>query len=275
MRGALLKLAGLAPQSVKHWLYRHPRLLGAAARLLKAAATDEPTVVTIPAGPLAGMKLAVDRDTPNFYWLTDAYEKELLPFIEQCCVPGTTVADVGAHIGYDTLLMARRVGPAGSVLSFEPDPQNRARLQRNVAINELANVRIFAEAISDRVGQVAFAAEGTTTSRVVDGGEAASGEVAATTLDALKVEPRFVKIDVEGHEAAVLRGAAWLLQEVRPMLLIEVHSPASLRDCAGLLRDGGYALDPIGPQADAVAAVLAGRDARVDRGYLAARPTSC
>jgi FkbM family methyltransferase len=70
--------------------------------------------------------------------------------------PGMVVADVGANLGLYTLLAAERVGPAGRVHSFEPDPQNAALLRRNVAANVYNNVVLHEAAVADRQGVVAL-----------------------------------------------------------------------------------------------------------------------
>ena len=67
--------------------------------------------------------------------------------------PGDVAIDLGAHIGYYTLLLARLVGPTGRVLAFEPDPDNFALLSRNVEMNGYANVELFNAAASDRPGR--------------------------------------------------------------------------------------------------------------------------
>jgi FkbM family methyltransferase len=255
LRALALRMVGRVPPPVKNWLYRHPRVLGPLARGLKRMVpADAVTTVTIPHGPLAGMKLAVDRQTPNYYWLDPTYEADVTTALSNLVRPGMTVADVGAHIGYDTLLLARLVGDAGRVIAFEPDPANLARLRRNCEINGLTRVTVDGRAVCDRPGAVQLAARGETTSHLVEatpttiandsGSKPEVLTVDGVTLDDLFADQPlgFVKIDVEDAEVMVLRGASRVLATQRPPMIIEVHTPESLAGCVGILSAAGYQL---------------------------------
>jgi FkbM family methyltransferase len=150
-----------------------------------------------------------------------------------CLKPGTCVFDVGANIGYYTLLAARAVGPAGVVYAFEPEPRNFALLSRSVAENGFTNVRALAAAVSDRAGRSRLHLDGanfgahsfevgslrTPTGRFVD--------VDAVPLDRFVDEARtfeagvVVKIDVQGAEALVVEGARELLALPRATVFLE------------------------------------------------------
>jgi FkbM family methyltransferase len=141
---------------------------------------------------------------------------------------GGVAIDVGANVGYFTNLMAARLGPAGSVLAFEPQPEVFRLLQRNVAQWDadaaLAAIAAHPVAISDEPGTGRLAAN--TTPRHMglaglrDPAEAGTPEdlpVDRAPLDALLqgAQVQLIKIDVEGHEHAVLEGAEGLLNERR------------------------------------------------------------
>jgi FkbM family methyltransferase len=85
--------------------------------------------------------------------LFEPFETE---WLENLVRPGDTVFDIGAHIGFYTLLLARLVGPAGKVLAFEPDPANFALLQQNVVLNRYANVALYNLALSSQAGSAAL-----------------------------------------------------------------------------------------------------------------------
>jgi FkbM family methyltransferase len=147
---------------------------------------------------------------------------------------GETFYDVGANIGFFTLLGARLVGESGAVVAFEPLPENVRQLERNVMLNQLANVRIVAEAVADvaseeRTFWLGANAEARNAGRLVDGdSEGQTVRVPVTTIDAAMATnglrpPSLMKIDVEGEEIAVLRGAVQTLSRYRPLLLVEVH----------------------------------------------------
>lgn len=157
--------------------------------------------------------------------------------------PGAAAWDLGAHFGFYSLWLTRAVGPQGEIVAIEPDPVSHARLVRHVRLNRWANVRPFACAASDRAATVSLiqsGGAGATTSHLPYQHESTRGartvEVVTCALDALAEReklrpPTLVKIDVEGHAAAALRGAAATLQRHRPRLLISLHSP---EECTGV-----------------------------------------
>jgi FkbM family methyltransferase len=161
--------------------------------------------------------------------------------------------DVGANIGLFTLALAKRVEPDGAVWAFEPDPANRALLQENVAANGLGDLVTVSElALTDATGQLFFQPSPTdaSASHLAPGGI----RVEAVRLDDLDIEHVDVmKIDVEGAECSVLRGAAETLSNSRPALLLECaernlsRAGSSLGELEDLLRELRYEyLDPDG-----------------------------
>lgn len=192
--------------------------------------------------------------------LGGTYEPEQTRLFEAHVAPGATVLDVGAHVGYYTLLSAVLTGPTGRVLAFEPNPANAAFLRRHVAINGLDNVRVEQAAVSDAEGTARFDfGSGSGTGRLADSGAI---EVRTVTVDGVCAEhglvPAALKIDVEGAEAAVLRGAAATLERARPVVFLSTHGPDAHRKSLDLLRGHGYWLAPIlGPDLDDAAEVLA------------------
>jgi FkbM family methyltransferase len=177
---------------------------------------------------------------------------------------GAVVWDIGAHVGYESLSFATLVGPTGRVVAFEPNLANVQEWQRNVAGNpDLApRMEIRTTALSDVRGTAAFCVS----SDVVGGASSGShlADVtppeASTSYEAfglVQVEcaladdlveagevapPALVKIDVEGAEANVLRGAIRTLQSHRPTLLIEVHHVRAMHDVDRVLSDVGYSV---------------------------------
>jgi FkbM family methyltransferase len=140
--------------------------------------------------------------------------------------PGDSVIDVGANIGIYTLLAARLVGPNGRVLSFEPSPESCRRLRENVALNEAHCVTVQQIAISDRRGTMAFTADRDTGNRFAFEASYAGNSITVpvTTLDdALgDIECSMAKIDAEGAEPLVLRGARRAIaQRHLPVLQLE------------------------------------------------------
>jgi FkbM family methyltransferase len=158
----------------------------------------------------------VERET---YYLGRFFEWELQAAINQYVRPGDTFLDVGANIGMITLEASAAVSSVGRVLSFEPNPAVRQRLQGHVEMNGLKNVQVFDNALGAEPGSAtlttASAHTGTGTLRSQEGA-LNSYTVPVKTLDSLAdlipVDRRvFLKIDTEGYDYNVLRGARELL----------------------------------------------------------------
>lgn len=175
---------------------------------------------------------------------------------------GAVVWDVGAHIGYESLLFAELVGPAGRVVAFEPNPANFREWQRNVEGNSelAARMSLRATALCDKSGTAAFRFSedvlggGSSGSHLADAvppedevSYAAFGlvNVACARADDLVeageiAPPAIIKIDVEGAEADVVRGATRTLHRYKPILLVEVHHVRAMHDLEVLLQETGY-----------------------------------
>jgi FkbM family methyltransferase len=148
---------------------------------------------------------------------------------------GGTLVDVGANIGYHALFVARSA-PAARVLAFEPNAVVRADLVRNVALNQTTNVVVSGCALGDRVGTARFFAQradaynrgNSSLSRQPDTGDRVDiVDVPLQTLDAvLDPDERVaaIKIDTEGHELAVLRGASGTIARCRPAIVLELEA---------------------------------------------------
>lgn len=147
---------------------------------------------------------------------------------------GKVCVDVGANIGYYTALMVHGVGSSGRVIAFEPGQQITPWLKVNLEINSLLdNVIILNEAVSDEEGKVIFyECEDAAYSSILEGAtdyarERRRYDVQTVTLDSALLqlgcmqEVCLVKIDVEGGESSVIDGAWKLLEETRPVLMIE------------------------------------------------------
>ena len=148
--------------------------------------------------------------------------------------PGSVVIDVGAFIGTHTLAFARRVGGQGQVYSFEPQPDHFRLLQQNVAENGLTNVKLFSIGLSD--GNEDMSAEIYDPLRSMNFGAASLApwhdterrhRVTARKLDDLSLgKCDFIKLDTEGMEARILKGATASLKTWRPIVYAECNSLA-------------------------------------------------
>jgi FkbM family methyltransferase len=152
------------------------------------------------------------------------------------------VVDVGAHWGYFTLLAAPLCGTHGRVFAFEPHPRNFALLTKNVEANGLTNVVAVQKAISDRAGRAELFQSGMTVGHSLCpvppewrlGGGAAKEAIAVDTvaLDDFfaqsSVEPRLIKMNIEGAESLALAGMRRLVQRSPLLVLITEFNPAYL-----------------------------------------------
>lgn len=157
--------------------------------------------------------------------------------VRRLIIPGSVAVDVGANVGFVTALLSKWVGPAGVVHSFEPVPDTFDVLAHTVAKLRLSNVRLHPCALSDRIGEAlmriplfADGRENLYESSLEFGRQASSFSeipVKTSTLDREIPDDisrvSFVKIDVEGHEERVLRGADLVLRASRPALLVEIE----------------------------------------------------
>jgi FkbM family methyltransferase len=163
------------------------------------------------------------------------FEGSEIRFVQRFLKPGMTVLDIGAHHGLYSLLAARCVGPMGRVMSFEPSPRERKYLIRNLKMNFCRNVQVESCALGSKAGHselfLVNGAENGCNSLRPPAGMLATKKisVAVSSVDEYlrlkgieKVD--FIKLDVEGAELEVLRGASQLLQgSNRPVILAEVE----------------------------------------------------
>jgi FkbM family methyltransferase len=168
----------------------------------------------------------------------------------QLARPGSTAIDVGANVGIMTIPMARAVGPVGAVVAVEPLADNVRRLQANATLNSISNIVVRQVAASQDVGHIDFqvaedAAYGST--RSIVSGMANTGVISVDSMPLDKIwfdlgspPVSVIKIDVEGAEAAVIRGAFALLQRDCPVLMLEANTGSDLAQLAELLRPHGY-----------------------------------
>lgn len=244
---------------VKQALYRSPFLSGLVRRGLNRAVDPGMVEVTIAAGKLAGMRLRLDLQAEKDYWL-GTYEPDLQAAIRDWVRPGMVAYDVGANVGYISLLLARQVGSQGRVFAFEALPANLERLAGNLALNKLEEkVSVVDAAVTDHSGLAQFLVgpSGGTGKAAGSAGrqEIAYADTIAVTGIALddfvynegKPEPQVVKMDIEGGEVLALPGMTKVLSEAHPLLFLELHGPEAAVVAWGMLTDAGYQLFQMQP----------------------------
>lgn len=283
MADPLLAVASLAarllPNSFKQAIYRISPLASLIRRALNRAAPSGLVQVKIAAGGLAGKPMLLDLQTEKDYWL-GTYEPALQTALTDLIQPGVTVYDVGANIGYITLLLARATGESGRVYAFEALPSNVERLQVNLALNGLeGRVMVFAGAVTGAQGPVRFLvhASGGMGKAAGSAGRQARYDseitVPGISLDEFvyaqgNPPPQIVKMDIEGGEVLALPGMQRVLAEACPLLLLELHGPESARAVWERLGGTGYRICWMKPGYPAVASLE-----EMDwKAYIVARP---
>lgn len=189
-------------------------MLAAAKRTMLPVGLGERT---LPAGLGRGLRMDIDfaHETRMFLGL---YEIEISRHLRRMCTSGTRSFDVGAAEGFDSLVFAKLTGAA--VASFEREEALMGRLRHTVGLNPT-----LAPLIAPVLATVG------------------SGEMGSLALDEYAEHhfvPDFMKIDVEGAEADVLRGATRILQDRGPALLVEVHSAQLEQECGSIMVRWGY-----------------------------------
>lgn len=211
------------------------------------------SVVPVLAGPGRGARWVVGAG-PHSCWLGfNEWRKRAL--LAAAVRAGDVVFDVGANVGSYAVLAAKLVGASGRVIAFEPVPANVAMLRRHLALNAAAQVEVVEAAVWDREGPLHFdARDDRLMGSVSEQGRLA---VRGVTLDGVLAAgsppPACVKIDVEGGEVEVLRGATEMMRS-GPVLFVATHS-SELRDaCRALLAQAGYEVRAIAGAADELVA---------------------
>jgi FkbM family methyltransferase len=203
-------------------------------------------VLPILSGRLRGRKWIIGSCVHSC-WI-GSYEFDKQRAFAEVTGRGATVLDLGSNVGFYTLLAAELVGPPGQVYAFEPVQRNIEFLRRHVALNKLTNVTVIEAAICESTGRRRFQFhESAAMGHLSDAGQA---EVSTVTLDDFVFKwgasPNSVKIDVEGAEFSVLKGAREMLSQHRPALLLATHSRALRDQCLALIAEHGYAVRAIG-----------------------------
>jgi FkbM family methyltransferase len=206
--------------------------------------------VQIENGAAAGLWIGVNPRTGQSVRLAVG-ELAVQKAVREHLRPGMTFYDLGANIGFYSLMAARLVGPAGRVIAFEADPEIASRLRDNLAYNKLDNVTVEQKAVWFESAIVSFVRVDANVSPDRGLGHidlhhsppAASIPVEAVSIDQFTAThplPDFLKCDVEGAEVAVFQGAEYLLRIKRPILLVEMHSPENHRLLAEKFAERGY-----------------------------------
>jgi FkbM family methyltransferase len=165
----------------------------------------------------------------------------------QVVKPGHVVVEVGANIGAHTIFLAQQVGPKGRVIAFEPQRILFQTLCANLALNSITNVMCYCEAVGDKQGTIIVPSIDYTRACNFGGvalGACQQGEsVPIVPLDTTMLSAcDFIKVDVEGMEEQVLRGAAGLISRCKPVLYVENDRPEKSEGLIRYIDSLGYSM---------------------------------
>lgn len=255
MQKFLLNVAAFAakilPNSIKQAIYKVKPLARLIRRGLNESAPTGLVEVTVASGDLAGYTIQLDMQVDKDYWL-GTYELELQAALRELIPTGAVIFDVGANIGYVSLLLAKAAGEAGRVFAFEALPTNVEQLRRNVELNGMEDrVMVIANAVTQAPGPVRFLVHASGGMGKAAGSAGRDDKyqsevtVPGTSLDEFVYggghpAPQVVKMDIEGGEVMALPGMRRVLSEARPLMLMEVHGPESSQAAWETLTTAGY-----------------------------------
>jgi FkbM family methyltransferase len=203
---------------------------------------------------VGGVELLADAAdaavTPGL--LSGRYEVHLSTVFEKYCTSGMTVVDVGANLGYYSLLASRLVGPSGRVVALEPNSENCRLLLSSLRLNDITNVQLLPVAADTATGWAYYSTHVGSNGGLIEDGELLShpGTIVPTfRLDELVEGPvGFLKMDVEGAEGRVVRGATRIIERDRPIVTTELKdemlrrvSGTTVADYLGYFEKLGYA----------------------------------
>jgi FkbM family methyltransferase len=215
--------------------------------------TNERVCARVQGGPAKGIQLELNPRTGEPY-LRGEVEVAIQKVLVERLLPGMIFYDLGANIGFFSLLAARLVGASGRVFSFEPDAEVAARLRRNIALNEFSTITVVEAGAWSANANVRFVpADASSPDRgtgkfLLDDNQTTGTEVHCVALDDFirtAPAPDAIKCDVESAELEALRGAKGLLETRGPWILCEMHSEANDRMARDFLRNVGYEIETV------------------------------
>jgi FkbM family methyltransferase len=180
-------------------------------------------------------------------WL-GTFERRTQAAFQKLVKKDGVVFDIGANVGFFTLLASYLVGPLGKVVAFEPVPRNVGMLRRHLEMNGIENVEVRPVAVTGITG----VARMRTWHSNMEWKLAPEGDIEVETVALDDIwsagalpRPDLIKMDIEGAEAAALAGAARLLAEARPVLVLSAHGREQYERCRLFLGRAGYVFEAI------------------------------
>lgn len=190
----------------------------------------------------------IQEDTHISKWVIESgrldHDQNMLPMLDEFLKPESTVIDIGAYIGDHSVYYAKR---CAKVICFEPNPEAFECLVQNAK----PNMMLFNLPLSDKTENVEIISPNNNIGMTY---VQAGGDIKTRALDVFEFDPSFIKIDAEGFEMKILKGAKETIERCRPVMLIEINKPAlerngtSFDEVVSYLRTFGYICRNIYPE---------------------------
>jgi len=231
----LVRLIGKLPRTwllrATHLRFRYPAIEPALDWCLDRGLRGRDSVIQRGVG--SGLRFNCDHGPISFVFGT--HEPGVQHAFELLALPGMTVYDIGANLGFYCVILARLVGPTGRVVAFEPLPDNARWIAHNAKLNGFEQIEVRCEALGHGQGNAEFiVSEKSMWGKLATAGPAPADAVGRITVVLMNLDtlvsagaiapPNLMKIDVEGAEVEVLTGAADTLRRCRPVLIIDLHN---------------------------------------------------
>jgi FkbM family methyltransferase len=205
----------------------------------------ENSQVRVLQGPLRGKKWIAGSSNHGCWF--GSYELSKQKAFAAALKPGHVVYDLGANVGFYSLLASVFVGPQGQVFSFEPSPRNLLLLRQHLAMNGITNCTIYEAAVTDSRGFANF-----DPATDWSGGHLAPASTNSFTVPTVSLDelvdsgelplPQVIKCDIEGAEYNALKGAVRTLQSATPVIFLSTHGFEIHQKCCALLTNFNYSL---------------------------------
>jgi len=217
--------------------------------------------VKIPNGYGEGLLIRTGRGNLEYaYGINEPPVQEVLA---ELLKPGMVFFDIGANIGFFTIIAAHLVGTNGSVFSFEPEPQNAEAVRHNVSINNFNQVQVIQKAVSSTTGRERFLLSEFSGGSALESGSPPPDLVGEIEVDVVAIDdliqkkggipsPDVVKIDVEGVEIDVLQGMKDTIKDFHPAIIYEIDDcdpqnyDRKQQACSMFLLTNGYSIRKLG-----------------------------
>ena len=178
-----------------------------------------------------------------------SYEPHVTKEIQKHLKPGDIFVDIGANLGYFTLLASGLVGPSGKVISFEPATKTYNFCKKNVELNKLTNVELYNNGLwNEKMTLIISDSNQLGGNHISDKGDS----IECITLDSLDLTPDMIKMDIEGAEPYALQGMVRTLKRCHPVIVLEINRHClrtyfkkDTEDIWQLLTDLGYEITVI------------------------------